>query len=88
MKPNQLNLFTKLSQLQSSNDHLFVTSTKMDFEKNRYKSEIWHRKDNRWDVFKSGEELSFSSTKVNTLGDVIFLESNLDKNKKDNKVQS
>ena len=87
MKPNQLNLFTKLSQLQSSNDHLYVTSTRMDFEKNRYRSEIWHRKDNRWDVFKSGEELSFSSTKVNTLGDVVFLESNLDKNKKDNKFR-
>ena len=59
----------------------------MDFEKNRYRSEIWHRKDNRWDVFKSSEELSFSSTKVNTLGDVVFLESNLDKNKKDNKFR-
>jgi len=87
MKPNQLNLFTKLSQLQSLNDRLFVTSTRMDFEKNRYRSEIWHRKDNRWDVFKSGEELSFSSTKINTLGDVVFLESNLDKNKKDNKFR-
>ena len=42
MRPNNLIDFRKISNITSSNKEVIAQSTKMDFDENTYKNELWN----------------------------------------------
>ena len=71
MKPTNLNSFYTLSNLVGKGTSLLVQSTRMDFEKNTYISEIWKRNNGQWKSFKAGKS-NFSNPKFGDKENTIF----------------
>ncbi len=63
MKPKNLEDFRKLSNIVENGSDLLVQSSKMNFEKNEYKNEIWKYSKNIWKKYKWSEKKNFSSPK-------------------------
>ena len=56
MKPKNLEDFRKLSNIVENGSDLLVQSSKMNFEKNEYKNEIWKYSKNIWKKNKWSEK--------------------------------
>ena len=63
MKPKNLEDFRKLSNIVENDTDLLVQSSKMTFEKNEYKNEIWKYSKNVWKKYKWSKTKNFSSPK-------------------------
>tara|TARA_Y100001960_G_scaffold37115_1_gene35023 strand:- start:5303 stop:7165 length:1863 start_codon:yes stop_codon:yes gene_type:complete len=63
VKPKNLEDFRKLSNIVENGSDLLVQSSKMNFEKNEYKNEIWKYSKNIWKKYKWSETKNFSSPK-------------------------
>ena len=59
MRPNNLIDFRKISNITSSNKDLIAQSTKMDFDENTYKNELWKYTKNTWIKFKGSKTRIF-----------------------------
>ena len=65
MKPKNLEDFRKLSNIVENDTDLLVQSSKMTFEKNEYKNEIWKYSKNVWKKYKWSKTKNFP--RLNTL---------------------
>ena len=63
LRPNNLIDFRKISNITSSNKDLIAQSTKMDFDENTYKNELWKYSKNTWKKFKGSKTSNFSIPK-------------------------
>ena len=63
MRPNNLIDFRKISNITSSNKEVIAQSTKMDFDENTYKNELWKYSKNTWKKFKGSKTSNFSIPK-------------------------
>ena len=60
MKPNNLIDYRKISNITSNDKNIVAQSTKMDFDKNTYKNELWRYSKNSWKKFKGARASNFS----------------------------
>jgi len=60
LKPSNLIDYRKISNITAAGKSLIAQSTKMDFEKNAYKNEIWKYSKNTWKKFKGSKTSNFS----------------------------
>ena len=60
MKPNNLIDYRKISNITSNDKNIVAQSTKMDFDKNTYKNELWRYSKNSWKKFKGSKASNFS----------------------------
>ena len=60
MKPRNLIDYRKISNITAGSKSLIAQSTKMDFEENAYKNEIWKYSKNTWKKFKGSKTSNFS----------------------------
>ena len=71
MKPDNLQEFNSLSNLDGKDSSLIVQSTRMDLETNTYISELWKRDKDLWKKYKSGN-FNFSNPRFSKLSNSIF----------------
>ena len=71
MKPDNLQEFNSLSNLDGKDSSLIVQSTRMDLETNTYISELWKRDKYLWKKYKSGNFI-FSNPRFSILTNSIF----------------
>ena len=71
MKPDNLQEFNSLSNLDGKDSSLIVQSTRMDLETNTYISELWKRDKDLWKKYKSGN-FNFSNPQFSKLSNSIF----------------
>ncbi len=71
MKPDNLQEFNSLSNLDGKDSSLIVQSTRMDLETNTYISELWKRDKDLWKKYKSGN-FNFSNPRFSKLTNSIF----------------
>ena len=60
MKPNNLIDYRKISNITSNDKNIVAQSTKMDFDENTYKNELWRYSKNTWKKFKGSKASNFS----------------------------
>ena len=82
MRPNNLIDFRKISNITSSNKDLIAQSTKMDFNENTYKNELWKYSKNTWKKFKGSKTSNFSITKYSNNKKLISYIKSTKKSKK------
>ncbi len=71
MKPDNLQEFNSLSNLDGKDSSLIVQSTRMDLETNTYISELWKRDKDLWKKYRSGN-FNFSNPRFSKLSNSIF----------------
>ena len=82
MRPNNLIDFRKISNITSSNKDLIAQSTKMDFDENTYKNELWKYSKNTWKKFKGSKTSNFSIPKYSNNKKLISYIKSTKKSKK------
>ena len=82
MKPNNLIDYRKISNITSNDKNIVAQSTKMDFDENTYKNELWRYSKNTWKKFKGSKASNFSMPQYSNNKKVISYIKSTKKSKK------
>ena len=82
MKPNNLIDYRKISNITSNDKNIVAQSTKMDFDENTYKNELWRYSKNTWKKFKGSKANNFSMPQYSNNKKVISYIKSTKKSKK------
>ena len=82
MKPNNLIDYRKISNIISNDKNIVAQSTKMDFDENTYKNELWRYSKNTWKKFKGSKANNFSMPQYSNNKKVISYIKSTKKSKK------
>ena len=82
MKPNNLIDYRKISNITSNDKNIVAQSTKMDFDENTYKNELWRYSKNKWKKFKGSKANNFSMPQYSNNKEAISYIKSTKKSKK------
>jgi len=82
LKPNNLIDYRKISNITSNDKNIVAQSTKMDFDENTYKNELWRYSKNTWKKFKGSKANNFSMPQYSNNKKVISYIKSTKKSKK------
>ena len=82
MKPNNLIDYRKISNITSNDKNIVAQSTKMDFDENTYKNELWRYSKNTWKKFKGSKANNFSMPQYSNNKKVVSYIKSTKKSKK------
>ena len=82
MKPNNLIDYRKISNITSNDKNIVAQSTKMDFDENTYKNELWRYSKNTWKKLKGSKANNFSMPQYSNNKKVISYIKSTKKSKK------